>query len=78
MKFINHNRSDDECLKTVIKYTNLNDTYKCEKIKKKEIENLKKSQISQIRYIDNQIRIYEARKNWKILRCHILKTLSID
>ena len=32
---------------------------------KKEIKATKKLSIENIRYIDNQYRIYEARRNWK-------------
>ena len=62
---ININRTDEECLKNVIKYI-----YKKElnKDKKKSIEAIKKLPIKEIRYMDNQYRIYEARKNWNILK----------
>lgn len=63
-KVININRTDKECLENVIRYINKNNTYKCEKKRKKDIENTKKLPIEEIRYIDNQYRIYEARKNW--------------
>lgn len=64
MEYININRTDEECLKNVIRSIE-NGTYKYEKNKKKDIQNAKKLPIKEIRYIDNQLRIYQARKNWK-------------
>ena len=64
MKYININRTNKECYEKVIEYINKNNTYKCEKIRKKHIQETKKEPIKTIRYIDNNIRIYEARKNW--------------
>ena len=62
MKYINTGRTDEECLNNVIKYARknqyINDI-------KKQIKLIKKEPIKEIRYIDNQYRIHEARKNWK-------------
>ena len=65
MKYINIGRNDFECLKNVIRNIEVNGTYRDEKNRKKDIENTKKLPINEIRYIDNQYRIYEARRNWK-------------
>ena len=65
MKYINIGRNDFECLKNVIRNIEANGTYRDEKNRKKDIENTKKLPINEIRYIDNQYRIYEARRNWK-------------
>ena len=67
MKYININRTDKECLDKVIKSIE-NGTYKNEKNRKKDIKETKKLPIKQIRYTDNQIRIYEARNNWDKVR----------
>ena len=68
MKYINIGRTDFECLKNVIRNIEVNGTYRDEKNRKKDIENTKKLPINEIRYIDNQLRIYEARKKWDILK----------
>tara|TARA_R110001583_G_scaffold17492_1_gene70706 strand:- start:322 stop:543 length:222 start_codon:yes stop_codon:yes gene_type:complete len=66
-KYININRTDEECLENCIKSINQNNTYKCEKNRKQNIKETKKQSISEIRYIDNQLRIFQARKYWKLL-----------
>ena len=65
MEYININRTNEECLENVIRNIKVNGTYRDEKNRKKDIEETKKLPIKEIRYIDNQLRIYQARKNWK-------------
>ena len=61
MKFININRTDEECLNNVIKWDNKNpyitDNKKNEKL-------IRKLPVEDIRYRDNQLRIYVARERW--------------
>ena len=64
MKWINENRTDKECLENVIKNINQNDTYKDEKNRKKDIKEIKNLSLKELRYIDNQLRIYVASQNW--------------
>ena len=56
MKYINQKRTDEDCLNNCIRMCAGD---------KKEIKATKKLSIENIRYIDNQYRIYEARRNWK-------------
>lgn len=74
MKYINVGRTNEECLLNVIKYIDNNDTYRTRTQQLKEIKETKKLPISEIRYIDNGYRIFEALKKWAILRHHFLKT----
>ena len=64
MKWINENRTDKECLENVIKNINQNNTYKYEKNRKKDIKEIKNLSLKELRYIDNQLRIYIANQNW--------------
>ena len=74
MKYINVGRTDEECLENVIKYMENNDTYRTRRQQLKDIRETKKLPISDIRYIDNDYRIFKARNSWAILRHHFLKT----
>jgi len=67
MKFINIGRSDEECREKVLQDVK-NADYNSEKYRKKCIKKTEKLPIEEIRYIDNQLRIYYARKNWDKLR----------
>tara|TARA_R110001592_G_scaffold27919_1_gene103360 strand:+ start:27 stop:230 length:204 start_codon:yes stop_codon:yes gene_type:complete len=58
MKYINTDRTNEECLENVIK--------SCNGVKN-EIKWAKELSIKEIRYIDNQYRIFNARKNWGML-----------
>tara|TARA_R100000654_G_scaffold12996_2_gene28271 strand:+ start:7386 stop:7613 length:228 start_codon:yes stop_codon:yes gene_type:complete len=62
MKYINENRTDEDCLNNVIRYARKNQYIKDIN---KEIKMIKKEPKKSIRYMDNQLRIYEARQNWK-------------
>ena len=64
MKYININRTNEECLQNVIKYAKKNEYINNLETEIKKIKNIP---IKEIRYIDNNYRIYEARKNWKRL-----------
>ena len=66
---INIARTNEECLKNVIKYARLNEYITDIK---NTLKYLKKLPIDEIRYMDNGYRIFEARKNWKKLSEKIL------
>ena len=67
MKYINTDRTNEECLENVIKY--------CNGVKN-EIKWAKELPINEIRYIDNQYRIYNARKNWVFMIQDAIKYLK--
>jgi hypothetical protein len=64
-EYINFTRTDTECLENVIRQININDTYSSEKKRQRHIKETIKTPIKEIRYIDNQLRIYVARQNWE-------------
>lgn len=75
MKYININRTDEECLNNVLNYIK-NADYKDEKNRKKAIKDTLKYSIKEIRYIDNNYRIYHARKNWEKIKLSLSKKMN--
>ncbi len=57
MIMININRTDEECFNRVYRG-----------LRRKDIKKYKNLPIKEIRYMDNQYRIYDARKNWDKVR----------
>ena len=78
MKYINIDRTDDECFNNVINVIK-NAEYKYEKNRKKSLQIAKKLPIKEIRYMDNQYRIYDARENWVRLIQHVIvRNILVD
>ena len=66
--WINENRTDKECLENCIR---------CCRGDKKEIKWTKTQPIKDLRYIDNQLRIYVARQNWDKISKSVITNLVV-